>query len=101
VAKIASEAANEVDHTTGHRHRLLGVRAGAGRPKAAAAVDGRLARISVEVGVDYPAPIPVVTRAVRARIVEQVGTLAGVDAREVDVTVSALIVADTRTPRVL
>jgi uncharacterized alkaline shock family protein YloU len=95
VEKIAAQAASEVDDVEGVAPRLLGLtRPGARhapRPQVAARIDGRLARLTVSVGVRYPAPLRHVSDAVRRHVTETVGHLASLDVREVDVEVVALV----------
>jgi len=98
IAKIASRAASEIDHVAGP-HRRLHLGSGA-RPSATAMLDGRWARVTVEVAVDYPVSLRAVTESVRAHVVGQVLALAAVEARQVDVHINRLLVADTTTGRV-
>jgi uncharacterized alkaline shock family protein YloU len=95
VAKIASMAALEVEHTTETSSRLSD-----GRPKATAVVDGSLTRISLDITIEYPAPIRSVSQAVRERVADRVLALADIEAKEVDITVLALRVAPLHTSRV-
>lgn len=92
VAKIASQAASEVDHAGGRPRRIVAALTptSLNRPNADATVDGHIARIKLDVTVEYPNPIRQVTRAVRARVTEQVAALAAMDVTEVDITVVAL-----------
>jgi uncharacterized alkaline shock family protein YloU len=106
IEKIASQAAFEVEPVGGRgAHRLLGVAlpgmslsggsaprgaAATARPRVTAHVDGHLARLSMSVGVHYPAPLRQVAVTVRARVVETVARLAALEVREVDIDVVAL-----------
>jgi uncharacterized alkaline shock family protein YloU len=98
ITKIASQAASEIDHVAGPRRRL---QFGSGtRPSATAVLDGRWARVTVEVAVDYPVSLRAVTESVRAHVAGQILALAAVEARQVDVHINQLLVADTTTGRV-
>jgi hypothetical protein len=72
----------------------------AGRPRAAARLDGRIARIELTVSLPYPAPVRDLARRVRSHVAATVDRLAGVDAREVDLVVGALEPAAPRHRRV-
>jgi uncharacterized alkaline shock family protein YloU len=99
IAKIASQAASETDHVAGPRRRLHRG-PGSARPSATAVLDGRWARVTVEVAVDYPVSLRTVSRSVRAHVVRQVLAFAAVEARQVDVRITELLVADIPTRRV-
>ncbi|MEV4739113.1 Asp23/Gls24 family envelope stress response protein [Streptomyces sp. NPDC049555] len=82
VAKIAGQAAREALTGTlpeGHEP-----------PYAAVDVHDGTARVRVAVELDYPADLAARCRDVRARIVERVRTLAGMEVPEVAVTVERL-----------
>jgi uncharacterized alkaline shock family protein YloU len=102
VAKIASQAAIEVESASASRRTVLGVPRSLSRrrPAASVAVDGRLARIRLNVAIDYPAPIRAITRQVRTQVVEQVRSMTGIDVKEVDITVTALLQETSTPPRV-
>ncbi|MEU5422786.1 Asp23/Gls24 family envelope stress response protein [Streptomyces sp. NPDC001407] len=95
VAKIASQAAREA---------LRGTEPGAGDPEgedrrppyATVAVRDDSARVRVSVELGYPSDIRAQCGAVRRRITERVGELAGMDVPEVAVTVERLHSAHTR-----
>ncbi|MGI9093702.1 MAG: Asp23/Gls24 family envelope stress response protein [Mycobacteriales bacterium] len=78
VEGIATTAAGEVE----------GVAAGGRR--ASATVLGSTAALRIGVGLDYPAPIPARIDAIRGRVIERVGELAGLSVERVDVDVVAL-----------
>jgi uncharacterized alkaline shock family protein YloU len=90
VAKIAAQAATEVEHAAGLRRSLAGRAVGDPRVRAQADVDGHVTALRLEVAVDFPAPVRQVTRAVRQRVTERVSTLAGMTVDHVDITVAAL-----------
>lgn len=91
VERIAARTADRVDHAGGSTNRLLSLPGSrATKPKVTADIDGRLARLSLTMAVDYPAPIGAVTRTARARIISTVKQLTGIDVKEVNITISAL-----------
>lgn len=93
--KIASHVLAEVSAAGGVSRRTLGVsmgRAGRGAvPKVDAQVDGELATLRMTVSVAYPEPVRAVTRHVRERVAARVGELTGLQVRQVDVDVDALV----------
>jgi uncharacterized alkaline shock family protein YloU len=61
------------------------------RPKVGVKIDGRLAWLSMSVALRYPTPVRQVAGAIRAQVIWTVGELVGLDVREVDVEVAALV----------
>ena len=100
VAKVAAQAATEVDHAAGLRRSLAGRAHGAPRVRASADVDGHVASLKLDLAVDYPSPVRQVTRAVRQQVTERVTTLCGMQVDHVDITVAALRRAPVDTRRV-
>lgn len=94
VEKLAAHAVTEVEHAGGAANRLLGVAVGADSaersPKVDVQLDGAIATVAVRLSVSYPAPVGQVTAQVRRHLVERLSTLAGLDARRIDITVAAL-----------
>lgn len=90
VARIAAQAAAEVDHATGLRRSLAGRALGRPRVRAAADVDGSVTSLRLDLAVEYPAPVRQVTRAVRRHVVDTVRTLCGMRVDHVDITVAAV-----------
>lgn len=90
VAKVAAQAATEVEHAAGLRRSLVGRNLGTPRVRADVDVDGRVAAVELDLAVDYPSPVRQVTRDVRRHVTERVGTLCGMQVDHVDITVAAL-----------
>ncbi len=90
--KIASQAATDVVEVGRTSRRFLGVTRGTDhdRPQATVHKDGRLARVSLTMAVEYPAPLLRVTRDVRVRVIERLAALAAIEVREVDIEVAQL-----------
>lgn len=91
VEKTAAAAAAEVEqvHPAGRGAvgQLLGT-----RPTIAVqlTIDGHLAQLSLEVAVDYPAPLRQVTRRLREHVVDRVHELCAITVTDLDVHVVAL-----------
>lgn len=94
VEKLASHAASEVDQVGGAANRVLGLAVGSDSaersPKVSAQIDGAITTVAVRLSVTYPAPVGQVTARVREHLAERLSTLAGLDARRIDITVAAL-----------
>lgn len=94
VEKLAARAVGEVDRVGGAANRLLGVAVGSDdadrSAKVTAQLDGTVATLTVRLSVLYPAPVGQVTAQVREHLAERLSTLAGLDARRIDITVAAL-----------
>ena len=101
VAKVAAQAATEVEHAAGLRRSLAGRTVGAPHVRARADVDGHVTSLRLDLAVDYPAPIQQVTRAVRQQVSSRVGELCGMVVDHVDITVAALRRPPVDTRRVL
>ena len=101
VAKVAAQAATEVQHAAGLRRSLAGRSLGGDRVRATADVDGHVTTLRLELAVDYPTPVRQVTRAVRRQVVSRVGEYCGMTVDHVDITVAALRRAPVEKRRVL
>lgn len=97
VEKIAAAALGEVDQIGGVARRVLGVPLGSEDPdraaRVSAAVNGSVVTLDVRATVAYPAPVAATTERARAYLVDRIGELTGLDARQVDITVTALTIA--------
>lgn len=103
VTKIAAQAAAENPDAGAAAARMLGRAVpGAsqlpgvrgtdlqGLPKTTVVVDGAKAYVTLELSVRWPAPVPEVTRWVRAHVRDRVRELAGLEVDEVHITVADL-----------
>ena len=94
VEKLAAHVIGEIDQVGGAAHRLLGVptrREDPDRaPQVRATVRGRVCSLQVRLSVCYPVSVTRVTDQVRAHLIGRLGELAGLQVREVDITVTAL-----------
>lgn len=90
VEKIAARAATEVPHCTGVPRAVAGISTGRPAVQADAVIDGALARVSLRLGVEYPAPVTATTRRVRGHVVEAVQRMCGVKVDHLDITVAAV-----------
>ncbi|MEO3977039.1 hypothetical protein [Streptomyces sp. CAU 1734] len=87
VAKIAAQAAREA---------IGGVPEGGGAPHATVTVRHDAARVRISLELDYPSDIGAQCGAVRRRVENRVGTLAGMAVPEVSVLVERLHSAHSR-----
>lgn len=104
VAKIAGQAATEVDGTSGRAGRLLGFRdkgEATSRPKVEVELSGETADLALAVGIPYPGSIRDATQLVREHVTRRVEELTGVDIRRVDIDVAFLTDQVDGTPGVL
>jgi uncharacterized alkaline shock family protein YloU len=103
VTKLAARAAAENPDAGAAAARILGRAVPAanqlpgvrgtdlqGLPKTSVIVDGAKAYVTLELSVRWPAPVPEVTRRVRARVRDRVRELAGLEVDEVHITVADL-----------
>ncbi|HEY8453657.1 MAG: Asp23/Gls24 family envelope stress response protein [Micromonosporaceae bacterium] len=99
--KIAAHALTEVAGAGGVARRVLGVPVGRGAggsaPRVDARTDGRLAMLRMTVSVGWPAPVRQVAQRVREHVIERVSRLTGLEVRQVDIDVEALVVPGTPT----
>lgn len=95
VARLAAKAAAEVEQAGGAAPQLIGVtvgrQTGGGMARVSARVQGRLAMIEMRLTLAYPAPVAALARQVRARVMEQVTSLTGLEVRHVDIEVARLL----------
>lgn len=91
VEKIAQRAASEMPEIVTPDTPITGGGVGP-HVRARAEVRGGEARITLGLGVSYPARLIEVASAVRAEVSERVASLAGVRVVEVDVEVSPVLV---------
>jgi uncharacterized alkaline shock family protein YloU len=102
--RIAAHALTEVKETGGAARRLLGVPLGHDSehtaPRVTARVDGNLATLRIRISVLYPAPIRQVTRRLRDHVTARIGELTGLDVRQVDIDIAALIQPQAHRRRV-
>jgi uncharacterized alkaline shock family protein YloU len=102
VQKTAAQAALEVDHVHGiSRQRISRALRSGGGVEAHVAIDGGLAQLRVEIEVDYPAPVRLITRHVRRHVRDRVTRLCGLTVTDVDITVAALRLETRQVRRVL
>ncbi|SHF56050.1 Uncharacterized conserved protein YloU, alkaline shock protein (Asp23) family [Jatrophihabitans endophyticus] len=111
VGRIAARAATEVPHAGSAAPRLLG-RAVSGAvpgvrgtqlgaaPKVAVDVDLSVATVEVAISVRWPASVPEVSAAVRARIIGRLKELTGLQVTDVRVHVTDLVTHVDAPPRV-
>jgi uncharacterized alkaline shock family protein YloU len=108
VEKIAALAAVEVPDAGGATGGLLSRAVPGGAfgwrraaldrlPKVSAEVDGPLVFLDVELSVQWPSPIAKVTEDVRQHLFRQVGALAGLEVREVNIEVVELVTESSAT----
>ena len=91
VEKTAAAAAAEVEHVHAAGRGTVGQLLGT-RPAIAvqASIDGHLAQLSLEVEIDYPAPLRQVTRRLREHVVDRVHDLCAITVTDLDIHVVAL-----------
>ena len=99
VEKIAAAAAAEVPHVVGLRRRLVGRDFGTAAVRAGAQLDGSVGVLTLDLGVEYPAPVRATTRQVRAHVLERVESLCAVRLDHVDITVAMLRRPEASTKR--
>lgn len=111
VAKIVSHAVTEVPDAGSAKPRILGRAIGTGvpgvrqtqlggQPKVSVDVDLSVASIEVSISVRWPASVPEVSAAVRARIIARLTELTGLTVTDVRVHVTDLVTALAAPPRV-
>jgi uncharacterized alkaline shock family protein YloU len=97
VERIAARAVAEVDRATGVPPKVLGVRLGSAGPdslaRVEADVDGGVVTVRVSMAVQWPAPVPAVTRQVRSHVAERLQRLTGLRVEQVDIDVPVLLAA--------
>jgi uncharacterized alkaline shock family protein YloU len=94
VARVAAQAAAEVEQTGGAARQLIGItlgrQTGEGTARVSVRIDGHLAMIEMRLSVAYPAPVRALTREVRRHVMERVTGLTGFEVRAVDIDVASL-----------
>lgn len=93
VARIAEQVASEVPHIGSAAGGVLGVGARRdfeSRPSAHCDLYGRTAVLTLDVGVEFPSPLPSTLRALREHLRERVEHLTGLEVGRIDVHVSWL-----------
>lgn len=100
VEKIAARAAGEVPHCTGVPRSVAGITTGRSAVQADAVIDGSVARLSLRLGIEYPAPVTTTTRQVRGHVIEAVQRMCDVKVDHLDITVAAVARPDRKEKRV-
>ncbi|MEP6599811.1 MAG: Asp23/Gls24 family envelope stress response protein [Actinomycetota bacterium] len=111
VSKIVARAVTEVPEAGSAKPRILGRAVGAGvpgvrqtqlggQPKVSVDVDLSVATVEVSISVRWPASIPAVSAAVRARIIERLDELTGLSITDVRIHVTDVVTAVAAQPRV-
>lgn len=102
IEKIASQVANDESIAGGSGGGFLGIGTHAdlsARPKATVELNGNIVTLTVEVGMLYPVPLRQATEDLRQRIRSRVTELTGVEVHHVDIRISWLSTADSRSDR--
>lgn len=97
IAKVASQAATELSAVGSGAGGFLGVGARSdfdARPKVDVELSGRIATLTLDIGVRYPTPLREATARVRRHVSDRVRLLTGVEVRQVDIEISWLLLAD-------
>ena len=101
VEKSAAQAALEVDHVHGSAAPLVTRMFGSGPSVSSTAnIDGQLAQLSLDIEIDYPAPVRQITRQVRRHVRDRIAALCDLAVTDISVTVTALRTDVTPKPRV-
>ncbi|UVY85096.1 Asp23/Gls24 family envelope stress response protein [Brachybacterium sp. NBEC-018] len=93
VARIAAQAASEVPHVGSDAGGVLGMGARRdfdSRPGASCELYGRSAVLHLDVGAEFPAPLPPILRALREHVQQRVEQLTGLEVGRLDVKISWL-----------
>lgn len=102
VAKIAAQAAWEVDSVGSASGGVLGIGARREfnqRPAGQARIFGQSAVIDLDLGIAYPAPLRATAARIREHVIERVEHLTGLKAEQVDIKISWLHRTESRTGR--
>ncbi|MHA7156307.1 Asp23/Gls24 family envelope stress response protein [Arthrobacter sp. TMN-50] len=94
IEKIAGQVASEVPGVSGSTGGFLGIGGHNdedARPRVKVQLSGRVASVQVSAGVRYPAPLRATTDRLRRDIREKVSSRCGVDVRQVDIDIDALV----------
>lgn len=109
VARIAAQAVTEVPDAGSASPRILGRSAQVpgiaqsrlgSAPKVSVDVDLSITSVEVTISVRWPASVPKVAAAVRARIVERLHSMTGLKVTDVRIHVSDLVTSTPAPPRV-
>lgn len=101
VEKTAAQAALEVDHVHGSAAPLVKRIFGSGPSVGSAAnIDGQLAQLSLDIQIDYPAPVRQITRQVRQHVQGRIAQLCDLTVTDIFVSVTALRTDVAPKPRV-
>lgn len=93
VERIALGVHGSVAHET-----VLGRLRGNGTPNATVTMEGRSARVHIDVAVTWPCRVAEIAQDVRDTVLREATRLSGVDVRTVDVTVQTLTREDANQP---
>ncbi len=85
IQRIVEHAVLQTPGTVAHRS-TLGRLTGAGSPKATITMEGRAARVEVDVAAIWPCDVDRIATAVRNTVLTEAFRLSGVQIRAVDVT---------------
>ncbi|MBG6218237.1 putative alkaline shock family protein YloU [Arthrobacter sp. CAN_A6] len=99
IEKIAGQVAVETPGVHGTTGGFLGIGTRDNedtRPKVKVQLHGLTASIHVRVGIRYPVPLRATTERLREQIRTEVSARCGVDVRQVDIDIDALV-SDTNT----
>ncbi|MDO4253609.1 MAG: Asp23/Gls24 family envelope stress response protein [Kocuria sp.] len=102
VAKIAAQAAWEIDQVGAASGGILGIGARRDferRPQAEAKIYGQSAVITLDVGVAYPAPLRNTAARIREHVIQRVEQLTGLRVDQIDLKISWLHRTDERSIR--
>lgn len=94
IEKIAAQIALETPGIYGAPGGLLGLGSHHdrdARPKVTVQLAGRIASLQVRAGVRYPAPLRTVTERLRDSLRTQVSERCGIEVRQVDIDITALV----------
>jgi len=94
IQHIAEKAVLEIPGTVAH-HSALGQFVGGGSPKANITMEGKRARVELDVAAVWPCNVTQISTDVRDRVLSEAARLSGVFIRTVDVTIHMVDAADT------
>ncbi len=89
IQHIVERAVLDTPGTVAHQG-ALGKLIGTGSPRASITMEGRRARVEVDVAAVWPAPVTRIATDVRDRVLREAARQSGVFIRTVDVTVHAV-----------
>lgn len=94
IQHIAERAVRETPGTVVH-HSALNKLVGGSSPKANIIMEGKRARVEVDVAAVWPCNVTEIATDVRDRVLSEAARLSGVDIRTVDVTIHMIDASDT------